>query len=86
MKHVARRATQRKIAIRAQIGRIDHSGGNPQDDASKQHSDNTTTRSVRKRQLTTDPTPITQPSNWPNGYLTPPQMTTQSQEQTQPKN
>ena len=43
----------------------------PQDYASKQHSDNTTTRSVRKRQLTTDPTPIPQPSNWPNGLPTP---------------
>ena len=29
VKHLARRATQRKIAIQAPIGRTDHSGGKP---------------------------------------------------------
>ena len=71
MKHVARRATQRKIAIQAPTGRIDHSGGKPQNYASKEHSDNTTKRSVRKRKLTNKPTSISQPDSRPNGLPTP---------------
>ena len=43
---------------------------NPKNYASKKHSDNTTTRSVRKRKLTNDPTPISQQDHRPNGLPT----------------
>ena len=44
---------------------------NPKNHAPEQHSDNPTTRSVRKRKPTINPTPISKPDNRPNGLPTP---------------
>ena len=44
---------------------------NPKNHAPEQYPDNTTTRSVRKRKLTNNSTPIPKPDNQPNGLPTP---------------
>ena len=59
------------LLFRRQLGELTTVVENPKNHALEQHSDNTTTRSVRKRKLTNNPTPIPKPDNRPNGLPTP---------------
>ena len=75
-----------RLLFRRQLGEPTTVVENPKNYAAEQHSDNTTTRSVRKKN-----SQITQPqyqnqTTGQMGYLPPPQLTAQSHEQTQPKN
>ena len=74
------------LLFRRQLGEPTTVVENLKNHAPEQYSDKTTTRSVRKRKLTNNPTPIPKPDNQPNGLPTAPQLIAQSREQTQPEN
>ena len=59
-----------RLLFRRQLGEPTTMVENPKNHAAEQHSDYPTTRSVRKRKLTINPTPISKPDNWPNGLPT----------------
>ena len=59
------------LLFRRKLGEPTTMVENPKNYASEQHPDNPTTRTVRKRKLTINPTPISKPDNRPNGLPTP---------------